>query len=163
MERRKRLEVKKICMFLIITNIPFVTVAHLIGIEVFIESFQHPDAYQCIKTYEASSDTRQLGYLVLETPLHEHFLIRNGDTILYRTEGGAVRCESVLNVAPCQGTTIYYTTTATKGNITGPIYETQILGKVMGTIDDNIWNALCLQVWDFSVKNLNAITYFGKT
>jgi hypothetical protein len=162
MERRSLHEVKKICIFLMVANLPFLTVAHMMGIEVFIESFQHPDAYQCIKTYEATNDDIPKGYLILETPTHQHFLIQNGDIILYRTGEGAVRCEPVLNVAFYQGITIYYTTTPAQGDITGPIYDTQILGKVTGTIDDNIWNALCLQIWDFSSKNLNAITYFGK-
>jgi hypothetical protein len=162
MERRKLQDMKKICMFVFIANLPFLTVAHLIGIEVFIESFQHPDAYQCIKTYGANNDTLSKGYLLLETPIHEHFSIRNGDIILYKTGGGAVRCEPVFNVACRQGTMIYYTTTPTQGVITGPIYGTQILGKVTNTINDNLWNALCIQLWDFSTKNLNAITYYSE-
>jgi hypothetical protein len=162
MDRRKLNEAKKICIFLMIANLPFLTVAHLMGMEVFIESFHYPDSYQCIKTYEACNQTIPRGYLILEMPTNQHFLIQNGDTILYRTGEGAVRCEPVQNVALRQGTAIYYTLTPVQGDITGPIYDTQILGKVTGTIDDNIWNALCLQIWDFSTKNLNAITYFGK-
>ena len=146
-----------------IANLPFLTVAHLMGIEVFIKSFQHPDTYQCVLTCEATNDTIPKGYLILETPAYQPFIIQNGDTILYRTGEGGVRCEPVLSVSYRQGTTMYYTMTPVQGDIKGPIYENQVLGKVTGAIDDNIWNALCLQIWDFSIKNLNAFTFFGMT
>ena len=144
-----------------IANLPFLTVVQLLGIDVFLGSFRQPDAYQCVSTYDVSNGVQPNRYLLLETPSNQHFLIQNGDTILYRTGEGAVRCEPVRNIALRQGTILYYTTTAVKGDMTGPIYETQILGKVTGTIDDNIWNAFCLQIWDFSIQNLNIFSYFG--
>lgn len=146
-----------------IANLPFLTVAHLLGVNMFLDSFQHPDMYKCIKTSEAENDTIKGGYLILETPAHQDFVIRNGDTILYRTGEGAVKCEPVYHVELNQGTTIYYTITPIQDDIKGPIYGTQVLGKVTGIVDGNVWNALCLQIWDFSINNLNAISYFGKT
>jgi hypothetical protein len=163
MDGRYLHEVKKICIFFIVANLPFLTVVHLMGIDIFLESFQHPDTYQCIKTNEEGNDTTTGGYFLLETPAYQGFIIQNGDIILYRTGDGSVRCEPVFCVELHQGTTIYYTTTLAEDDIKGPIYGTQVLGKVTGTIDDNLWNALSLQIWDFSIKNLNAITNFGKT
>lgn len=142
-----------------IANLPFLTVAQLMGTEVFLESFHHPGVYQYINAYQVNDNMISKGYLILETTSHQPCLIQNGDTILYRTGEGAVRCEQVLNVALRQGIAIYYTLTSGDCDIKGPIYKAQILGKVTSTIDDNIWNALCLQLWDFSTKNLNALAY----
>jgi hypothetical protein len=153
---------EKICLFLMIVNLPFLTVTHLMGCEAFIKSFQHPDIYQCLKTSEATRDSIPKGYLLLETPTDQPFIIKHGDVILYRSEKGNVKCELVSSIIFRQGVKIYYTTTPYKDDIMGPIYENQILGKVTKTIDDNIWNTFCLQIWDFSIKSLNAYTLLGK-
>ncbi len=160
MERRNLREIKKICVIFFIVNLPFLTVAHLFGFGVFIDSYYHPDAYQCLRTFEEANKTFPNEYFIIETTDHQTSLIQNGDTILYRSGEGVVRCEQVLSVTLLQGTTIYYTLTSIHGDITGPIYESQVLGKVTGTIDDTLWNGLCLQLWDFSKKNLNALTLF---
>jgi hypothetical protein len=126
----------------------------------FLASFQHPEMYQYIKVQKGNNLILPGGYILLEKPTTEEFLIHNGDTILYQTGEGAVRCEPVLSVELRQGTMVYYTTTPAQDDIKGPIYDTQILGKVTGTIEDNLWNALCLYIWDFSIKNLNAYHLF---
>lgn len=146
-----------------IANLPFLTVVQLIGINTFLDSFQHPDTYQSIKNYEKDNDTVGRGYLILQRSTHQDFSVKNGDTILYRTLEGSVKCESVLDVELRQGATIYYTTTPVQDEIKGPIYNTQILGKVTDIVDNNIWNTLCLQIWDFSIRNLNVNVYFGST
>jgi hypothetical protein len=153
----------KICIFLVIANLPFLTVVQTIGINSFLDSFQHPDTYRWIKNYENDNDTKGGGYIILQRPTHQDLNIKNGDTILYQTFEGSVKCEPVLDVELRQGATVYYTTTPAQDDIKGPIYDTQILGKVTDIVDNNIWNAFCLQIWDFSIKNLNANEYFGNT
>jgi hypothetical protein len=160
MERMSRNTWKKICLFFIVANLPFLTMVHLIGNDMFLASFQHPEMYQYIKVQKGNNLILPGGYILLEKPTTEEFLIHNGDTILYQTGEGAVRCEPVLSVELRQGTMVYYTTTPAQDDIKGPIYDTQILGKVTGTIEDNLWNALCLYIWDFSIKNLNAYHLF---
>jgi len=160
MERTRRTTWKTCCLFVIIANLPFLTMVHLMGMDMFLASFQHPEMYQFLKIQSGSNLTLPGGYLLLEKTASNDFLIRKGDTILYRTGEGAVRCEPVLSVEVRQGITVYYTTTSEQDDITGPIYDTQVLGKVTNTIGDNLWYALCLRVWDFSIQHLNAYHLF---
>ena len=144
-----------------VANLPFLTVVNLIGIDVFVESFQHPDSFQYSTTFDPNGDARTEGYLILEAPTDQNFLIQTGDTILYRTGQGAVGCESVQKVAFRQDAMIYFINTPEADDNTSIIYGTQILGKVICHTDDNIWNALCLHIWDFSKNNLNANAFLG--
>jgi hypothetical protein len=160
MERANRNTWKKIGLFFIVANLPFLTMVHLMGNDMFLASFQHPEMYQYIKVQKGNNLTLPEGYLILEKPSTEELLIHNGDTILYKTGEGAVRCEPVISVELSQGTKVYYTTTPPQDDVKEPIYDTQIIGKVTGAIEDNLWNALCLRLWDFSIKNLNAYHLF---
>jgi len=160
MKGRILFKVGKLCIFLAVANLPFMTVAQLIGMDTFLDSFQHPDAYQYMKNDNASNTDVKACFLILQTPTIQDFIVQNGDTILYRTNEGSVRCEPVLQIQLLHGTTVYYTAIPTEDDIKGPIYDNQVLGKVTGIVDDNLWNALSLQLWDFSIKNLNAVTLF---
>jgi hypothetical protein len=160
MERMSRAAWKTCCFVIIIANLPFLTAVHLMGINMFLTSFQHPDVYQYLKIQNAANRALPKGYLLLETPTSQEFLIHNGDTILYRTGEGVVKCESVLSVELHHGTTVYYTMTSAQDDIKGPVYDAQILGKVTRIIDDNLWNAICLRLWEFSIQHLNVYHLF---
>ena len=55
---------------------------------------------------------------------------------------------------------MYYTTAGNNSRIKGPIFEDQILGIIQAEYDSNLWNNLCIQLWDISTENLNAIALF---
>ena len=47
-----------------------------------------------------------------------------------------------------------------KENNAKSFYETSVVGKVVGVIDNNIWNSLSLKTWDMSINNLNIRALF---
>lgn len=153
----------KFSAFLIIANLPFLTMTQLLGIDTFLDSFQHPDSYQYLKTNTINLPDTKGGYLILEKPTHQDYSLIKGDNILYYTKDGSLQCRTIYQTHLHQGVKTYYTTTVREDDLDGPIYDYQIIGKITGVIEDNIWNALSLQVWDLSIDNLNAVALFTNT
>jgi hypothetical protein len=157
MEKKRIQKIAELCVFIAIANLPFLTITQLIGAETLIDSFQHPDSYQYIK-----DNTQGLhgGYIVLEKPTDQQYTITKGDTILYYTTNDKLQQRTVTQILTQQGVTTYYTTAPNEASLDGPIYDTQIIGKIKGSIDDTIWNTLSLQIWDLSTDALNIMTLF---
>ena len=153
----------KISLFLIIANLPFLTMTQLLGIDTFLDSFQHPESYQYLKSDTINLPGEKGEYLVLEKPTHVNYALSKGDNILYYAEDGALQCRNIMQTHLNQGIKTYYTTTIQEDDLDGPIYDYQIIGKVTGVIEDNIWNSLSLQVWDLSIDNLNAAALLSNT
>jgi hypothetical protein len=153
--------VEKFCAFVIIANLPFLTITQLLGIDTFIDSFKHPDSYQYIKNDKIRFTDTKGGYLILEKPIDADYSIVKGDTILYRTTKDTLRYRVVDQINIQQGALTYYTVAINEDGPDGPIYDQQIIGKIKGRIDDNIWNTFSLQIWEFSIDNLNAAALFS--
>jgi hypothetical protein len=126
----------------------------------FIDSFQHPNAYQYIKNDKISPNDVKDRYIILEKSTYQGFSVGEGDTILYYTINDTVEQRPVYQKIIENGVKTYYVITNNKANLDGPIYEYQILGKIKGEFDENIWNTLCVQIWDISIDNLNACSLF---
>ncbi len=152
----------KLCGFFIIANLPFLTISQLVGIDTFIDSFKHPGSFYYIKNEKIHCMDVNGGYTILEKPTYQGFSIGEGDQILYHTIKDTLQQRIVYQIKSDDGIKTYYTTSNTD-NTEGPIYEHQIIGKIIGRSEDNIWNSLCLQLWDLSIDNLNALTLFSDT
>lgn len=152
--------VVKFCAFVIIANLPFLTITQLLGIDTFIDSFKHPDSYQYIKNDKIRLPDTKGGYLILKKPTDQDYSIEKGDTILYRTTKDTLRYRVVDQINIQQGALTYYTAAINEDDLDGPIYDQQIIGKIKGRIDDNIWNAFSLQIWELTIHNLNAAVLF---
>ena len=152
--------VVKFCAFVIIANLPFLTITQLLGIDTFIDSFEHPNSYQYIKNDNIRFTDTKGGYLILEKTTDQDYSIVKGDTILYRTTKDTLRYRVVDQINIQQGVLTYYTADINKDDLDGPIYDQQIIGKIKGRIDDNIWNAFSLQIWELSILNLNIVALF---
>lgn len=151
----------KICCFFLIANLPFLTITHLFGIETFIDSYKYPCSYEYIKNDTLHTLNTSQGYILLEKPSHEGYSINKGDTILYLTKTETALQQVAYATTTENGCKMYYLMTNNRDTIHGPIYDHQILGKIIGRFDDTIWNTLCIQIWDLSVDNLNAIALFS--
>jgi len=151
----------KLCAFFIIVNLPFLTVTYLLGIDTFIDSFNHPNAYQYIKNDILCPIDKKGGYIILEKSTYQGFSIKDGDIILYYTINDTVEQRPIYQKTFENGVKTYYPTTDTKDHGDGPIYDYQIIGKIKGSFDENIWNTLCVQIWDISIDNLNAAALFA--
>jgi hypothetical protein len=150
----------KLCGFFIIANLPFLTISQLIGIDTFIDSFNHPSSFYYIKNEKIPNMDSTAGYIILEKPPYQASVIREGDSILCHTIKNTLQQRIVSQIQTKEGITTYYTISYSN-TIDAPIYESQILGKIIGTSEDNIWYALCLQVWKLSIEKLNVFVLFS--
>jgi hypothetical protein len=150
----------KITAFFIIANLPFLTVAHLIGIDTFIDSFNHPTTYSYLKNQDIHLMNPSIRYIILEKPSHQAPVIKEGDSILCHTIKDNIQQRMVSQIQTKQGITIYYTTSSTDSSNT-QVYDSQIIGKIVGTSEDNLWYTLCLQFWELSREKLNIFTLFA--
>jgi hypothetical protein len=161
MEKKVMKRAVKFITFIICANLPFLTITQFLGIDTFIDSFKHPDSYQYMKNDNLRFPDTTGGYLILEKPTNQDYSIEKGDTILYRTTKDTLRYRVVDQINIQQGTLTYYTYAINEDYLDGPIYDQQIIGKIKGRIDDNIWNAFSLQIWELSIHNLNAAALFA--
>lgn len=148
-------------MFFIIANLPFLTITHLFGIETFLDSFRNPDSYQCIKTDKIPSSNAHGGFILVKKAVHENYSIRERDTILYYTTHDTIQQKVVYKIVSQNGVKRYYTISSNNDDLTGPIYDHQIIGKIKGWGENTVWNSLCIHIWDFSIESLNVIALFS--
>ena len=150
----------KTCVFIAIANLPFITVTSQIGIDTFIDSFENPQYYQCLKNtiIKEKSNTEETGkYLLVQRPSHPQFTLTENDIIIYHNDEEEIHCDKISYINHITSLKKYYTDSY---HTTTPIYEQQIIGKVIGSIDDNIWNTLSIKIWDATIKNLNINALF---
>jgi hypothetical protein len=155
MEKKTVKKIGKFIAFFIIANLPFLTMTQLLGMDTFLDSFEHPDSYRYLKNTDSTAH-----YLIIEKQTTQSNDFQTGDNIAYRTTGDKLVSRIINKITVQHGIISYYTTNPIGDDLDGPIFEEQILGKIKGTTQDNIWNALCLQVWDTSIHNLNAVELF---
>jgi hypothetical protein len=155
------LTIAQICAFFIIANLPFLTITNILGIDTFIDSFHHPTNYLLIKNNKILNNGKNQAYLIVEKTTDNSANIQEGDVILYHSSKDIVQQGQVCQLAFEKGIMTYYTLTNTDRIIQGPLYNYQILGKITGSTDDTVWNVFCLQIWDLSINNLNAVALFS--
>ena len=143
----------KFLLFISIAISPFLTVTNILGINAFLDSFEKPDCYLCIKNdnylYGAGIDEQ---YLILQKSSHPDFNIESNDEIIYFGKNGDVQCKKVNEVDFVNTKTYLINFKDLKNEI---ISDNQIIGKVIKIIDDNIWNSISINFWDVSIHNLN--------
>ncbi|MBN1280687.1 MAG: hypothetical protein JXA00_03470 [Candidatus Thermoplasmatota archaeon] len=163
MKKTTQVALLKLCVFVIIANLPFLTMTQLLGIDTFLDSFYHPSCYQCLKTDKVSITDTPSSYLIVQNPTHHEYQVTPGDTILYHSNTDTILYQRVMKIQVEKGIKTYYTATGDMSHLEGPIYEYQILGKITERIDDTLWNALSVHLWDLSIENLNAAALFTNT
>lgn len=161
MKKKLLLQVAKLCAFFIIANLPFLTIIQLVGIDTFIDSFHHPESYHYLKNERLDVPGIYTGFIVLEKRTAQDYLIEQGDIILYYSANNKLQQQVVCQILYYKGMKMYYTTVDNQDNYDGPIYDQQIIGKIKGFFDENIWNTLCLLLWDFSIDTLNVVALFS--
>lgn len=150
---------KKIIQFLIFTlivSLPFVNMTYTLGLETFLDSFEKPEAYLCLKNsdkitgIEASDEI----FFIIQRKNHPDFNIQESDTVIYCKINGDISCSKIFDVKGVGIYTRYYVEDKIK-NEDKPIFKNQIIGKVIKQIDKNIWNQLLIKLWELSIHNLN--------
>ncbi|MCK5112845.1 MAG: hypothetical protein KAQ84_04820 [Thermoplasmatales archaeon] len=160
MDKKVANNLLKICAFIAIVNLPFITITQLIGMNAFLDSFDFPESYQYFKSNKLDMDNTDENYLVLQKASHPDFSIIKGDEILYLKDEGGLICRRVYHVSKQEEIKKYYTLNFNEDINGEPIYDHQIIGKIVSVVDNNVWNTLSLKVWDISINNLNAVALF---
>jgi len=156
MEKKMINDIVKICAFIALVNLPFITITQFIGIDTFLDSFDNPDSYQYFKTNKLDPSIPNNGYIVLQKTSHPDFSPITGDTIFYLKDEGGLMCRSIYHIT--DNSPKRYYVVKFDGNVDlCPVYDYQVIGKVVNSIDNNAWNKLSLKVWDASINNLNVV------
>ena len=140
---------------MIVVSLPFITLTNIIGIETFLDSFEYPESYVCMKN---SDDIQGLKaqdeqYIIIQKTTHPDFQIEKNDEIIYFTIDGEIKYNKILDITGTGLFKKYYIQNENDQDST--IYETQIVGKIIKNIDNNIWNELSVKLWEISIKYLN--------
>ena len=151
----------KVCIFLLLANLPFFTVTQMVGIDVFLDSFENPDHYICFqdKSNILGVNTKNNEHILIQKSSHPSFDIKTSDSIVYYNYNGDILCNEVTLIKTI-GAIKRYNIIIDNKIEERPIYENQIVGKIMNIIDDNIWNTISIKIWDLSVQNLNLRALF---
>lgn len=130
--------------------------------DVFLDSFQSPEKYvyfqadeQYIEGIKSDDD-----YYVLQKTSHPEFTLTEGDTILYSTGNNVFICNKIYSISCIGAFKKYHVKSVDNNLIDYPVYDYQIIGKVVSIVDNNIWNALSMNLWDVSIHNLNIHALF---
>jgi hypothetical protein len=145
----------KFIIFITFTILPFLTVTQLIGMETFLDSFENSEYYLCLQNdgFFASKINNENHIIIIKSS-HPNFRIKNGDSIIYWNNDGDILCNKLERLDDV-GSLKRYKSINYKDEEQLPIYENQIIGRVINTVDNNIWFSISLKIWDISIQNLN--------
>ena len=154
-----RKEVIEICLFLLVVNLPFLTVAQTVGLDNFLDSFERPDSYLYIDSGDKTSTINKIlpdaGVVIIQKSSNPEYKVNEGDSIIYYNDNGDMVCNTVFHIG-CMGTIKKYRTVyigdQDKGNA---VYENQIIGKIVGVANCNPWMDLSIKIWDASIHEFN--------
>jgi hypothetical protein len=144
-------------VFLLIANLPFLTMACLLGPETFLDSFDHPASYVLLNP---DDDVGQLNitagtFFLVQRSSHPDFTIEPHDIILYCHDDGTIDCDQISHLTITGSIRQYALQGTQHATDTQIIYDDHIIGKIVGHFDANLWNNLALSIWDAAVNNLN--------
>ncbi len=145
----------KLSIFIVVANIPFLSVVNIMGLEPFVDSFENPEEYICIQNQNnflntVSSDNN---YVIIQKSTHPNFKIKNNDEIIYFKGDGEIQCSLVKSCTSIGSMKTYYTVENNAQNT--PVNEKQIIGKIINSVDNNILNSMSIKIWDISIHKLN--------
>ena len=155
----KKDNTKKIIQFFIFTiivSLPFLSMTNTLGLETFLDSFENPEAYLCLKNSDRITgiDTSDENFFIIQRKNHPEFNIQESDTVIYCKIDGEISCSKIFDVKGAGTYTRYYVEDESD-NEDKTIFKTQIIGKVLKEVDDNIWAQLSIKIWELSIHNLN--------
>lgn len=145
----------KLIIFITFTSFPFLTVTQLIGVDTFLDSFENSKDYLCLQNdgFFASKINKQ-NHIIIQKSSHPDFNIKNGDSIIFWNNDGEIICNKLERIESV-GSLKRYKSIGNKDKEQLPVYENQIIGKVINTVENNIWFSISLKIWDISIQNLN--------
>ncbi|MBU0496449.1 MAG: hypothetical protein KKC68_05440 [Candidatus Thermoplasmatota archaeon] len=161
MERETRNKLIEFIVFVSVLNIPFLSIASTIGFETFLDSFEHPQDYEWFSNMNLQGVTSETSNIIVQKTHHPDFTLTYGDTIVYFQENMGFQCGQIDLVSTECHQKIYYIILEEQPLSYQPVFEEQVVGKILHTIDNDIWNSLTLELWQTATMRLNLISFFS--
>jgi hypothetical protein len=152
-------DILKICVFIALANLPFLTLTQILGMDMFLDTFSNADAYDYLKSDQFELNEFNNSYVVIQKTSHPDFSITGGDQLFYLKDEAGLLCRTVIQASNIDENRRYYTITFDQ-EMKEIVFEHQIVGKIVSIVEDNLWNSLSLQIWDVTINNLNAAALF---
>jgi len=146
-----------LCIFISIANLPFITVTQLVGMDVFLDSFENTEHYLYLQEdgNMRGIDIANDEYVIIKKSSHPAFHLHENDMVIYYNEKGEAACRSLSHITAAGSLLKYYLVDHSGTQPDSVIYDTQVIGKVVSTIEKSVWTAFCLQIWDITISQLN--------
>ncbi len=143
-------------IFTLLTCLPFIYLTEVIGLELFLDSFENSHNYLCIQDKENMLESNTNGdHLIIQKSSHPGFIIKESDLIIYCNFDGDISYTKVNHINSIAAVKRYHIEEQNEEQGKCVIFENQILGKIVEIIDDNIWNSISIKIWETSIHNLN--------
>lgn len=145
----------KLCVFLTVASLPFISATQIVGLDTFLDSFENPDHYMCIENDDGIFATKSGNkeYIIIQMSSHPDFSIQKNNHIIYFTNDEEIVCSQVYHISSIGEIQRYHIKDDEK--VGRHILENQVVGKIIKTVDDNIWNSISITIWETSINNLN--------
>jgi SOS-response transcriptional repressor LexA len=152
----------KLCIFISLASLPFITAAQIISMDTFLDSFEKPEYYICLegKNNLIQSAAKDGDYIIIQKSTHPDFKINDDDNILYIKDKDQLACSRIDHSSCIGSIKRYYITDENNKVSNSPIYEVQIVGKIVKIVDNNLWNSISMKIWDVSIHELNINAMF---
>jgi len=149
------IKISKLMVFFLITSLPFISITNIIGMEIFIDSFENSDSYILLENEKIMSATKidKQSYIIIQKIDHPEFELDKNDQVMYCSFNGEILCNKINDIK-CVGAIKKYEINNNEEN-DEIIYKNQIIGKIIKVVDENIWNSICLNFWSTSIDKLN--------
>ena len=127
----------------------------MIGLEIFLDSFENSDYYLCFKDEDGlyATNINEKEYIIIQESSHPDFSADINDYIIYLTNDNELTCNRIYHVSSIGTFKRYHV--KDMGSIGHHVLENQVLGKVIKIVDENILNSIFISVWEISIHNLN--------
>jgi len=135
-------KILKFFAFISIAILPFISATQIIGMETFLDSYEKPEYYIIINNKE--------NYTIIQKSTHPEFYIENEDTIYYYQANGEISYNKIYEISAIGPIKKYYTL-----DDKNPIFEQQIIGKIIKKLEENPLNFISIKTWEISIHNLN--------
>ena len=152
--KKKTIAIVKYSILLMIFTFPFISITQVLSLDTFLDSFENPEHYLVLEKpgYIHGSTLEKNNYIIIQKSTHPNFDILKNDYIIYFSNDDYLNCNQVNSFENIGNKKFYCIYEETNKN---KIYEKQVIGKIINSIDNNIWNYATIKLWEVSKNNLN--------
>ena len=117
----------KLSILLIIISFPFLTITQIIGMDAFLDSFEHPESYICLQDEGnlLGVKTKELEHVIIQRASHPDFKIEDKDSIIYYDSYGDITCDKITQKNYQMNSIKQYHTINNEDQNNETIYESQ--------------------------------------